>query len=89
MEKEDILTQAPTVQQVSQQLLILLAATLIKTMKIVLQLRDITQAYPQSKSKLQREIYASLPHKLIDKYPPDTIIRVLLPLYGIAKSGVH
>jgi hypothetical protein len=55
----------------------------------VLKLRDITQAYPQSSSELKREIFAKLPKELRNVYPPDTIIQVIRPLYGIAESGVH
>jgi hypothetical protein len=55
----------------------------------VLELRDITQAYPQSSSELKREIFAKLLKKLRNAYPPDTIIQVIRPFYGIAESGVH
>jgi hypothetical protein len=55
----------------------------------ILKLRDITQAYPQSSSKLKREIFAKLPKELRNAYPSDTIIQIIRPLYGIAKSGVY
>jgi len=54
-----------------------------------LELRDITQAYPQSQTKLFRVILAHPPEELKYKYPDGTIIRVNKPLYGIAESGVH
>jgi hypothetical protein len=52
-------------------------------------LRDITQAYPQAHTDLNRLILAELPHELKRKYPQGTIIRVIKPLYGIAEAGVH
>lgn len=44
---------------------------------IVIFIRDITQAYPQTQTNLLREILARLPDALKDKYPEDTIIRVI------------
>jgi hypothetical protein len=55
----------------------------------VLKLRNITQAYSQLSSKLNREIFARLPKELRDKYPRNTIIQVIRPFYGITESGVH
>ena len=52
-------------------------------------LRDITQAYPQSRTMLNREIYVYLPTELKEKYPEGTILRVMKPLYGIAEAGAH
>jgi hypothetical protein len=62
--------------------------TIIKQ-NCVLELRDITQVYPQSSSELNRKIFAKLPKELRDKYPRNTIIQVIRPFYGIAESGVH
>ncbi|KAM4062525.1 Tc5 transposase DNA-binding domain-containing protein [Hirsutella rhossiliensis] len=56
---------------------------------LTLSLRDITQAYPQSQTKLSRTILTYLPTELQGKYPNGTIIRVIKPLYGIAEAGVH
>ena len=56
---------------------------------MIVSLRDITQAYPQAKSTLRREIYAELPRELKENYPKGTIMRVIKPLYGIAEAGVH
>jgi hypothetical protein len=55
----------------------------------VLELRNITQAYPQLSFELNRKIFARLPKKLRDKYPRNTIVQVIRPLYGIAESGVY
>jgi hypothetical protein len=39
--------------------------------------------------KLAKNIYTTLPKELQAKYPSDTIVRVIKPLYGIAEAGVH
>lgn len=87
-EKKCILTQSPTIQRMSQRLILAIAPTLCQQ-GFTIDLRDITQAYPQSQSELTRTILSSLPLELKDKYPKDTIIRVIRPLYGIAEAGVH
>ena len=86
--KDAILTQSPTIQRVSQRLIVAIAASLL-TGDTTLDLRDITQAYPQAQSTLKRVILAYLPKELEGKYPANTIIRVIRPLYGIAEAGVH
>jgi hypothetical protein len=55
----------------------------------VLKLRNITQVYPQSSFELNRKIFARLPKELRNKYPRNTIIQVIRPFYGIAKSGIY
>lgn len=87
VDKTHILTQSPTIQRVSQQLLIAIAACLHTS--TVLELRDITQAYPQSQTVLQWYILAQLPSELKNKYPQGTVLHVIKPLYGVAESGVH
>src|SRR6266568_8966604 len=52
-------------------------------------LRDITQAYTQSKTHLQRLILAYLLEQIRHQYPKDTIIVVLKPLYGITKTRTY
>ncbi|KJZ68527.1 hypothetical protein HIM_12082 [Hirsutella minnesotensis 3608] len=86
-DKEYILTQSPTVQRAAQRLLLSIAPSLAGEASVFL--RDITQAYIQSKTPLNRTILARLPAELVPRYPPDTIIHVILPLYGIAESGLH
>lgn len=54
-----------------------------------LALRDITQAYPQLQTELTRIVLAFVLKELRDKYPPDTLMRVILPLYGVPESGLH
>jgi tRNA(Ile)-lysidine synthase TilS/MesJ len=55
----------------------------------ILELRDITQAYPQLLFELNRKIFAKLPKELRNKYPRNTIIQVIRPLYGIAESDIY
>ena len=86
--KHEILTQSPTIQRASQRLILALAPALLNEGMLV-ELRDITQAYPQAQTELFRTILAHLPKELVTKYPEGTIIRVIKPLYGIAEAGVH
>src|SRR5437764_3151099 len=52
-----------------------------------LYLRDISQAYVQSTTNLNREFYVRPPQELeIDK---DSILKVLKPLYGVPEAGNH
>jgi hypothetical protein len=87
-DKKNILTKSPIIQRCSQRLIFAIAPTLIMQ-GMQLCLRDITQAYPQSRDPLQRVILAHLPKELKRKYPDGTILRVIKPLYGIAEAGVH
>ncbi|KAI0991983.1 hypothetical protein K3495_g16203, partial [Podosphaera aphanis] len=50
---------------------------------------DITQAYTQSATPLQRTVLAYLPTELRPYHPDGTIIQVIKPLYGIAEAGTH
>jgi len=86
--KEDILTQSPTIQRVSQRLIIAIAPSLVRE-GITISSRDITQAYVQSDTKLNREILARVPKAIQNDYPQDTIMIVRKPLYGIPEAGTH
>jgi hypothetical protein len=86
--KEMILTQSPTIQRASQRLIIALAL-LLANRNICLSIRDITQAYIQLTTLLNRLILARLPKKIKDKFLPNTIIIVRKPLYGIPEAGTH
>ncbi|KAI1007486.1 hypothetical protein K3495_g734 [Podosphaera aphanis] len=63
-DKKMILTQSPTIQRV-----ILSLFLSIKKRNINLWTRDITQAYIQSQSLLNRTIYSYLPKEMSCKYP--------------------
>ncbi|KAK1916420.1 hypothetical protein P3342_004239 [Pyrenophora teres f. teres] len=86
--KEAILTQSPTIQRCSQRVIMALAPVLVQR-GMSIELRDITQAYPQAQTNLQRTILAHLPSELVSKYPEGTLLHVIKPLYGIAEAGVH
>jgi hypothetical protein len=87
--KSFILTQSPAIQRASQRLIVALAPSLTQQKDMTLWLRDITQAYTQSATPLQRTILASLPKEIEHLYPKGTIMHVLRPLYGIAEAGTH
>ena len=88
MGKTSILTQAPTIQRSSQRLLISLIPTLMQ-FGLVVEIRDITQAYIQSHTKLRRVIISELPLQMRDKYPAGSLLRLIKPLYGIAKARIY
>lgn len=88
--KTEILTQSPTIQRVSQRLIIAITPSLLRlNIYLYLYLREITQAYVQSTTTLNRLILAKPPKEIACSLPPDTIMRVLKPLYGIAEAGSH
>ena len=86
--KEAILTQSPTIQRASQRLIVALAPALAGQ-GIDLYLRDITQAYIQSTTTLNRVIIANLPKQMKDQYPEGTVMVVRRPLYGLPEAGTH
>jgi hypothetical protein len=89
--KSMILTQSPTIQRASQRIIVALAPSLMKfpDREISLWLRDITQAYVQSQTKLNRVVLAYPPKEITHIYPEGTIMVVLKPLYGLAEAGTH
>ena len=86
--KETILTQAPMIQCASQCLTLALMPSLLKK-GMIAWIRDITQAYVQSETGLNREILAHLPVQIRDKYPKGTVMQVVKPLYEVAEAGTH
>ena len=90
-EKDLVLTQSPTIQRVSQRLIVCLAAMLQDNNNMKLYLRDITQAYVQSTSKLNRDFYIRPPLELISLLgaKSDCIVKVMKPLYGVPEAGNH
>ncbi len=52
-----------------------------------LYLRDITQAYVQSKTPLNREFFIRPPPEL--DLPEGSILKVIKPLYGVPETGTH
>jgi len=89
--KSVILTQSPTIQRASQRVLIALAPSLFRIpgKEIGMWIRDITQAYTQSTTFLQRLILARLPKEIQHLYPNDFIMVIMKALYGIPEAGTH
>jgi hypothetical protein len=58
-------------------------------MDINLFLRDVTQAYVQSTTFLNRQILAHLPKELKAQFPPKIIMVVRKPLYGVLEAGTY
>ena len=87
--KQLVLTQSPTIQRISQRLLLCIAA--IRGTTAALYLRDISQAYVQSTTSLNRDFYIRPPSELLQRMglEPDIILRVVKPLYGVPEAGNH
>jgi hypothetical protein len=86
-DKSLILTQSPTIQRVSQRIILALAPTLMNNKDLALYSRDITQAYTQSLTTLNRDFFIRPPSDL--GLQPGSILKVLKPLYGIPEAGNH
>jgi hypothetical protein len=84
-EKDIVLTESPTIQRCSQRLILCLAACKDNT---DIYLRDVTQAYTQSETLLNRDFYVRPPPELQEALDSD-IVKVVRPLYGIPEAGNH
>src|SRR5947207_6987717 len=62
--KSIILTQSPTIQRVSQRIILGMAVTLMNTKNLALYSRDITQAYIQSLTTLNHDFFIRPPPEL-------------------------
>src|SRR5271155_1799902 len=89
-EKKLVLTQSPTIQRVSQRLILCIAAMKLRD-DMHLYLRDISQAYVQSATNLNREFYVRPPRELENELGigKDSVLKVLKPLYGVPEAGNH
>ena len=89
-EKDIVLTQSPTIQRVSQRLILCIAAMLADDEKHLF-LRDISQAYVQSTTKLNRDFFISAPIELTTRLgiTKGSILKVVKPLYGVPEAGNH
>lgn len=85
--KKQILTQSPTIQRVSQRIIVAAAPTARKTRNARMILRDITQAYIQSKGKLHRPFFTNPPKEMASDFPDEVLLKMIGPLYGIPESG--
>ncbi len=84
-EKTLVLTQAPTIQRMSQRIILAIAASTSENNHLYL--RDITQAYTQSKSPLNRMFFIRPPPDL--NLSDDAILRVIKPLYDVSEARAH
>ncbi len=82
-EKTLMLTQAPTIQRMSQRIILAIAAST----NYHLYLRNITQTYTQSKSSLNRMFFIRPPPDL--NLSDDAILRIIKPLYDVSEAGAH
>ena len=85
--KEFVLTQSPTIQRMSQRLILALTAILHKKMSLDLFIRNISQAYLQSTTQLNRNFFVKPPKELGLK--SGSILKIVKPLYGVPEAGNH
>lgn len=83
--KYEVLTQSPTIQRVSQRVILSIAASVLDS-QTSLYLRDISQAYVQSTTKINREFYVRPPPELDLQCK---LLKIEKPLYGIPEAGNH
>lgn len=88
-EKGLVLRTSPTIQRSSQRLLIGIAAYTATTLGAKLYLRDVTQAYVQSGTNLNRDFYIRPPPKIKDRFPTGCILKIVKPLYDIPEAENH
>ncbi len=86
--KDLVLIQSSTIQRVSQRLIVCLIAVFPE---MNLYLRDIIQAYVQSVTSLNRDFFVRPSVELIKHLgvDPDSILKVVKPLYGVPEAGNH
>jgi hypothetical protein len=89
LEKDIVLTQSPTIQRMSQRLLICLAACTQDYTHLYL--RDISQAYVQSVTTLNRDFFILPPVELAVQLGLEkgAVLQVIKPLYGVPEAGNH
>uniref|UniRef100_A0A093UYI9 Transposon Ty1-NL2 Gag-Pol polyprotein n=1 Tax=Talaromyces marneffei PM1 TaxID=1077442 RepID=A0A093UYI9_TALMA len=85
-DKEYVLTQSPTIQRASQRIILCLGM-IVENVRYYI--RDITQAYIQSTTKLNRDFYIRITPDLAEYFPGATFLKVVRPLYGIPEAGNH
>ena len=86
-EKNLVLTQSPTIQRMSQRIILALTPMLQYYKKAELYLRDISQAYVQSTTLLNREFFVRPPAEL--KLQEGSVLNIVKPLYGVPEAGNH
>ena len=80
----EINTKSPTISRTGQRIVL---ATAALSPKHELYTRDITQAYVQSESELERPVYLYPPAEM--HLSSDYVLLAIKPIYGVPESGVH
>lgn len=85
-----VVTELPTIEQLSWRFIISLA-TILQDNDIKLFFQDITQVYVQFTSYLNRKLFIEIIIKLIDALAAKLlyILKVMKPLYSISKVSNH
>ena len=83
-DKAKMLTQAPTIQRMSQRFILTLTASMSH---LSLFFRDISQAYVQSTISLAKKFFIRPPIEL--GFRKSTVLKIIKPLYGIPKAEAH
>jgi hypothetical protein len=92
--KSAVLTQSPTIQRASQRCILCIYPSMRRTGAKLLS-RDVTQAYTQSGTRLNRRFFIrptpelALALGISSKYWATAVVEVLWPLYGVPESGNH
>ena len=86
--KHFVLTQSPTIQRVSQRLILCFAAIIFSTK---LYLRNVIQTYVQFNTRLNRDFYIKAPYELASmlRVENGSIIKIMKPLYGVSEVENH
>ena len=86
--KHFVLTQSPTIQRVSQRLILCFAAIVLSTK---LYFKNVTQAYVQFNIKLNRDFYIKAPYELTSmlRIENGSIIKIMKSLYEVFEVGNH
>ena len=82
--KQKILIQASIIQRINQRFIIALSLVISQ---LFLYLRDITQTYTQSRSKLNKDVFIFVSAEM--KLSSKTILRVILSLYEIVELNTY
>jgi hypothetical protein len=84
-EKTLMLTQASTIQRMSQRIILVIAASINHH----LYLRNITQTYTQSKSPLNRMFFIRSSFDLDIDLFDDAILKIIKSLYDVSEAKAH
>lgn len=79
-----IATKAPQSQRYVQRLAMCLASSMVN---MTVYTRDVTQAYVQPTTRLERDVYLRPPPVM--GLPVNIILQIMKPLYGIPESGLY